>query len=208
MRLTRSLAVAALALAIPAAATAQTPTQTFDYTGHSGVVSGNVYVGPYTGTLGGTAYDIFCVDGLTTVLGNPYEVYVTPLTAAANIASGAYTKQSSVNTYMQAAWLALQFRPDNTGEWGDIHQAIWNITGGSAFSTGATNAAYWEGKAADNYASVIGSEWRVLTPVGDVQSQEFLVRTDVVPEPGTWVMLLTGLVGVGGVAFRRRSGTA
>lgn len=210
MRLIRSLVVVALALAIPAGTAAQLPTQTFDYTGHSGVAIGNVYVGPYNGTLGGVAYDIFCVDGQTTVKTDPYEVYVTPLTATANIMSGAYTKQTSPDTYAQAAWLAMQFRPgENESEWGNIHQAIWNLTGGLAagYDSGAdpAEAEEWENMAAANFGDVVASEWRVLTAV-DVTSQEFLVRSNVVPEPGTWVMLLTGLLAVGGLVFGRRTG--
>lgn len=212
MRIIRSLVLAAVAVTVPVAAMAQLPTQTLDYTGPSGVVSGNLYVGPYNGTLGGVAYDIFCVDGLTSVDTSPYQVYVTPLTAGANIASGDYTKQTSVSTYMQAAWLAMQFRTDNKGEWGAIHQAIWDLTGGlksgwyTGYSSTSTAVLDWKAQAGDNYGDVIASDWSVLSPE-DATSQEFLVRTSV-PEPGTWLMVLAGFLGVGVVAFRRRFGIA
>lgn len=212
----RILTALAVALALPAAAVAQSPTQTFDYTATGdAVVSGNVYVGPYNGTLGGVAYDIFCVDASTTVYtANPYTVWVTPLTAGGDI--GSYTKQASADVYAQAAWLAMQFNSTSTTQWGAIHQAIWEVTGtyaGSGINTGAAagDVASWYSQATDvaNYGTVNYSEWSVLTPYTDadtnIRSQEFLVRTSVVPEPGTWAMLLTGLVGLGGVAFRRRS---
>lgn len=213
MSRTRILTALAVALALPAAASAQTPTQTFDYTGTGdAVVSGNVYVGSYNGTLGNVAYDIFCVDASTIVYTDrPYDVWVTPLTATGKIEDGLFTKDSNPDAYTQAAWLAMQFDLNSTEEWGAIHQAIWRITDtyeGSGISTNTSGAQFsvaeWIEKAEAGAGSVALSEWSVLTASPEMDlSQEFLVRTNVVPEPGTWAMLLTGLVGLGGVAFRR-----
>jgi hypothetical protein len=50
------------------------------------------------------------------------------------------------------------------------------------------------------------SQWAVVTDVTDPGRQEFLVRTTVAPEPATYVMLLSGLVLLFGVAQARRRG--
>jgi hypothetical protein len=203
MKVLRHAVVLALLLAIPATVQAQY-VETLDYTGHSGVTGGgNVYVGPYSGVLGGAAFDIYCVDGQNAHIPSIFDVYVTRINNP-NLALATYSYYGSADKYAKAAWLTMQFGSNPTSSWNDIHQAIWNTVsnGIPGYDTKAdpTQVANWESMAAANYGSINMSQWAVLHDV-DHEAQEFLVK---LPEPAALLLLLSGLVGIAGVVVRRQ----
>lgn len=106
--------------------------------------------------------------------------------------------------------------------WSGIHAAMWSLTS-PPFPTGAPyvsnptladalafafreNAGY---QATHGFAGtgISFAEWSILSPTtldSSRSAQEMLVRTSVVPEPQTWVMLGTGMLFLFGAARRRR----
>jgi hypothetical protein len=109
-----------------------------------------------------------------------------------------------------------------------IHAAIWSImTDGFPNTIGGITNVVLAAAMADPFVNMAVSartlgytglttlgvgfnsmnfdEWSVLTDVVDPGKQEYLVQTtSVVPEPGTYVLLLSGLILLWGVARRRR----
>jgi hypothetical protein len=112
------------------------------------------------------------------------------------------------------------------GVWSGIHSAVWSIMDatypGAYTPSEVTNAALANAMAApfvtlaanalvSNFTGAYAmdfDQWAVVTDVTDPGRQEFLVRTTVAPEPATYVMLLSGLVLLFGVAQMRRRGVA
>ncbi len=185
---------------------------------------GSVDVGPFSMTFGGifgsAIQEIVCVD-----LNNYFDdgqAYTARLTllSSGDAEFTSRTRQgltlgdaaSTRLTYIRMAWLADRFASQPTTAWAGIQGAIWNVGNGTTPVGGTTNpdVQFWldQLNAAD-LASVNTSAWAVVTdesvtgPEGG--AQEFLVRANVVPEPSTYVLMLTGFAGVVLVARRRRA---
>lgn len=175
-----------------------------------------VFVGPYTGSLPGMPYlDLYCVDFIHGIRENPW---VANFTSMADLMNGVGIENtrwgqvfgaSSVAGYKKAVWLAKQFAMNATGSWGGIHGAIWNL-----FTPGQppwAEAAPWfaavdaaeQSGALDNIA---WQNWAVVTDVnvqdGYGGNQEYL--TLVTPEPGTLLLLITGVFAIVVVASINR----
>lgn len=137
---------------------------------------------------------------------------------------GAYNDfASSLTRYRKAAFLSAQFsaydvpgvtETERRAAWSGLHAAIWYVMT-PGFSLLAEASPFLD-DLADAMSGVGGDtrwtdfnfdEWSVLTDknangeYGGVQ--EYLVRTTVTPEPETYVLLLSGMLGVFVVARRR-----
>ena len=183
---------------------------------------------PNPGVLpGDNRIDVFCVDYLHRIyIGEEWNVHYTQVSDEAGINSqtmwGQYGDFSwddeflpDVFTaqvrYQQAAWLATQFTMDNTGEWRDIHTAMWHVFNHSIPTDPWGDSEGWwtAARLASNYQTVNMDYWHVITPDGQEGvitdnrlGQEYL--TYVTPEPATIFLMGTGLVAVLGMTFVTR----
>jgi hypothetical protein len=129
--------------------------------------------------------------------------------------------------YKQAAWLTLQYDADpglNADKTRAIQSAIWTLfnnwdgtsANGPAYDapgTGVVDSGWWV-----TQAGLVGNQlnddalgsFSVLTdntsPWAADSKQEFLIHTT--PEPGTVVLMLTGIIALLVVVRRRRTGAA
>lgn len=180
-----------------------------DSAGHT--VFGGVYVGPYfahqVGAPGQPEMDVFCVDYNHEIsLGQQWNANFSVLNGDLS-----KTRFKNLTWYSEAAWLDMQFATTSKNQWGLLHYAIWNITSPGTpnlggLSSGDRNTVLGYINAAQhNYGQVNLAYWDVVTDVNTVNGQygvqEYL--TQVTPEPGTIILLGTGLLLIGGVAVKR-----
>lgn len=199
-----------------------------NYVTHSGVVGNNMsplyYVGPYVGSFGvngsrtvtSSQFSIYCVD--VAHKAKSQLVNVTEIGSGATNAGMGLTRLGSgaLAIYKAGAYLSSLF---DEGAWQTvnghkntaysiIHSAIWNVVQGA--DVGNATLLGWRDALLLNpthqaaMASFNADGWYVLTstdPTDPYSGQEFLIRTNVVPEPSTYVLLATGLLFL--VAFGR-----
>jgi hypothetical protein len=222
-RCTGILAFLMFACVVPAALADATPV-TMTFTDVNGINDGAYYVSPYTGVMSSngqkTPVTLFCDDFNNEVTWNQtWQAYVTPLNSSnlsntrygnsADVALLAgtnpyYAKYTAAQLYAQAAWLTTQFDqylPGNPAEVVALQYAIWDLFDPNAPTNAAAKA--WILSAEKNYGLVNLNNFELVTNIGPLrltgQVQEFIVP---VPEPGTFVLLGTGLLVV--MYFGRR----
>ena len=161
----------------------------------------------------------FCIDFENSYFdGMNYSGNVTLLSSStADI--GVWTRQgqaigggNAITKYLQMAWLVDKFSTENKTEWAGIQGAIWNIGSGKPDAALNSNVMSWltRVRAAD-LSAINRNGFAIVTDVNVVGGlgggQEFMVRTvgAVVPEPSTYALFATGLLGLGMIARRRRS---
>ncbi len=192
-------------------------------------LSPRVYVGPYQGRFeygGGAVSDnfaLYCVDYLHYASNSDGAVNVYGL--GGDVGTLSTTRFDEQGVYLRAAYLSSLFdtyagAADRQFQWSALHAAIWRTTSG----TDATNNAAVDARA-DYFFSLAlndlpgdfdGSGWYVLSSVElaeagyanasyDKTGQEFLIRAEAtsVPEPGSMMLLATGLLFLVFVTRRR-----
>ena len=173
--------------------------------------AGSFYVSPYLGTLDGQQVFLYCVDFTHNVgVGDVWTVNVTSLGADF---TGNTTRFNNAAAYRQAAWM-ITHSGGYSAE--DVQDAVWKLFYPALWAENAdgtpTNPefgnaanllsqAQLQGQSVDDFSSFLILTDNTPDPVSGAR-QEFLIVT---PEPATVALFATGLLGIIGVARRRKN---
>ncbi|HZP02884.1 MAG TPA: PEP-CTERM sorting domain-containing protein [Terriglobia bacterium] len=180
-------------------------TATVKLTGVNGASNNGYYIDPYYGTVNGKNTTLWCVDFKHDVwIGDQWTANVTAISDTADYSKtnlfttyGAQTEQ----VYKEIAWLITNYSQDPvSAQW-----VIWDLSMNSIGANAAGHPNYNSlfQAAASNWASVNTNGWSILTNVNLSQPdhwQEFVTT----PEPGTIMLLGTGLISLGTFMRRRK----
>jgi hypothetical protein len=166
--------------------------------------------------LGGSFMDVFCVDVFDSIQ-SPYLYNISTWTSGSTFQGMANLTDAQAR---QIAALAFLGSSNNTGPFADavLQLAIWKVEYGGAFATlgldsgtqNAVNTAIFDTQGGNLYDRG-DLTLHVLSDAPTDPSQAFVFATvAAVPEASTWVMMIAGFFGVGGMAMvkRRREGHA
>jgi len=193
----------------------------------------SIYRGQFlSGVPGNPTVDIFCVDFFhnANTSSTGYSAWFTPLSAVDfsrtyGVSQRGWSPGIAEQRYRAAAWLATQFSPtdaNRAANWPRYQAAMWSLMGqtttgfeldgsvglASKFNLGGfsdpfkTSAQGDLQTALDNASTIDGDSWTIVSAASG-NSQEFLVQQSVVPEPETVILLVTGLLALGAVAYFR-----
>ncbi len=185
-----------------AAGTACAQQVTVDFVGFSGSGWQSGY--PYYATInGGSQIDVMCDDYVHG--GTPGDKWQANLT---NLGYGDLSLTrfnqlpNALTLYEEAGWLLLETQVEQQNQWQDMNGAVWYI-----FDSNAPldqGAAYWlnaaEQEAQGGFKGVNFYRVEIITPTNQHDPdpngpQELLtIVSGTTPEPGTFILLGTGLV--------------
>ncbi|MEP7324690.1 MAG: PEP-CTERM sorting domain-containing protein [Gemmatimonadota bacterium] len=217
MTRTRSLLLAGALLLSASPLAAQTQVK---LTGAGNTVAYGVYVGPYKGQLGSgpgaPTVDLFCVDYMNhSHIGQIWNANKSQIgmQSGASISSTRYgATANALEKYRMAAWLTTQFATAPTTQWGDIHATIWHLMTPTA--PNVTPSGTWLAAAQTFYLTNSNphyyDQFQILSDVNMSAANQAGIRTNgvqefivVTPEPGTMLLLGTGMVGLLLVGYKR-----
>jgi hypothetical protein len=203
----RTIVLLAILLLLPASYTAAA---TIQFTGApTGVNDGSFYVLPYQLTIDGSTQNVVCYDFFDDVSdGDTWQANILNVGEAS--ASGFFGGSDATAQYERVAWLSTQTWTDSAEQIG-LQYAIWNV-----FDPGSTTSAdalqyeqEADAAAAGSYSGFDFTPFRFIQEVGVLSGQpgakqafvyetstsgpDFLsVQPTGAPEPGTWLMLVSG----------------
>lgn len=209
------LALVSMGLALAASAST-VPVQFVGTASGLGGPANGVYYYPYQLIVNGSTVTVACDDYDNEVhLGETWNATVSTF---ANLSQTMYYNGGAgVSNYEKAAWLYSQFQPtppltNNVNA--AINFAIWDLmdpdtpTYNAGTPTLNTSSVYWLNLAnSQNLSGFNFSNFEIFTPVNGWPSNDGMPQEYIgeVPEPGTVFLLLTGLLGLCFVAWKRRT---
>lgn len=175
--------------------------------------SGSGYaIGPYGGTLNGTAASFYCVDFSHDITGNT-GWSATPTLLSSSSLSATLLKNATTYTdiaYILTEMMALQSQTQTQANQkleAEYQWTIWSMTGGASKNPyGTATTAIWADAQSHVNSGWSGAGWEILTPMGDPKSatyygQEFMMAT---PEPSSILLLLAGLAAIFAIAMLKK----
>ncbi|MEO8621502.1 MAG: PEP-CTERM sorting domain-containing protein [bacterium] len=172
-------------------------------------------VGPYQATTGarpGTPVVLNCVDFFHEVVAGQ-SWFANIANVSSGVRGGRAVRASDMRAYRQSAWLTTHYAA-NPGELAGIQGTIWSRFSVSTVQPLATNAPFW----LNSSLTLAGDVAPALYVVSDVIKadsngvQEFIIYDRALeeqavvptPEPGSFILFGTALLGVAGFGRRRR----